>query len=122
MEYEIAEILDSRGKIVVVPSQRITRAESATRLDVREVLAVHPGCALCRSGTEYRHAFRLERLPGGICTHCSAPPFRGTPNANIGKDSQRAVRAVTDVLIARRPSAPRQTSRRLACCYKTTRL
>src|SRR5262249_25169109 len=64
----------------------------------------------------------LERLPNGICTHRSAQPFRGAPNADIGKDSQRAVWAITDVLTARRPSAPRQTSRRLACCYKTTRL
>jgi hypothetical protein len=48
MEYAIAEILDSRGKIAVVPSQRASCAESATRLDVREVLAVHPGAPLER--------------------------------------------------------------------------
>jgi hypothetical protein len=66
----------------------------------------------------------LERLPGGICTHWSAPRFHGAPNADIGKDSQRAVWAITDVPIPRRryTSSPQQTSRRLACCYKTTRL
>src|SRR5712671_101398 len=71
----------------------------------RGLLSVHSRCGLhTRAVTNSRHAnrrlqplrylhdcsdcFRLERLPGGTCTHWKAPPFHGA-------------RQVADIIVAR---------------------
>jgi hypothetical protein len=118
-EYAIAVVLDSCGKIVVAPSQRATRAERATRLDVRRSpgrpplvrrwsgLGMRSGWSGCRVGFA---PTRMRRL------------FTAHTNADIGKDNQRAVWAITDVLIRqRRKPSPQKASRRSAGWYKATR-
>ena len=72
----------------------------------RGLLGVHSRCGLhTRAVTNLRHAnrrlqpfrylhdcsgcFRLERLPGGTCTHWKAPPLsRRTPNSDVGPDQR----------------------------------
>src|SRR3979490_3124248 len=50
------------------------------RVDVRKILTVHTRCALVGAALGIAWAgmsSRLERLPGGTCTHWKAPPFHG---------------------------------------------
>src|SRR5665811_1989724 len=36
--------------------------------------------------------FRLERLPGGACTHWKAPPFHGAPTTDVPAVCQQGVK------------------------------
>ena len=46
-------------------------------------LGVHPKRTLIQPLRPCSNCFRLERLPGGACTHWKAPPSRRTPSADI---------------------------------------